>query len=153
VNAWHIGLNISRMDQNRKFVELKPQEVRNRLGMFGLHGETHKQPIIMLSGGQKSRVCLCELSLTMPHILFLDEPTNHLDIQSVDALAEALIKWQGGVVFITHDQRLVSRVAKELWVCKGDKSVLCYEGDFDDYKQEIIDEMPDEWFLSEEDHK
>jgi len=135
---------------SKKFKDLKPQEVRNKLGMFGLHGGTHTQPITLLSGGQKSRVCLCELSLTMPHILFLDEPTNHLDIQSVDALAEALIKWQGGVVFITHDQRLVSRVAKDLWVCKGDSSVLCYEGTFDDYKQEIIDEMPDEWFLSEE---
>jgi ATP-binding cassette subfamily F protein 3 len=80
----------------------------------------------------------------------LDEPTNHLDIQSVDALAESLIKWQGGVIFITHDQRLVSRVGKDLWVCKGDTRVIKYKGDFEDYKQEIIDEMPDEWFLSDE---
>jgi ATP-binding cassette subfamily F protein 1 len=135
---------------NRKFPEMRPQEVRNKLGSFGLHGNTHVQPITLLSGGQKSRVCLCELSLTMPHILFLDEPTNHLDIQSVDALADALIKWQGGVIFITHDQRLVSSVGKELWVVKGDTRVVRYDGTFDDYKQELIDEMPDEWFLSEE---
>jgi len=135
----------------RKFKELKPQEIRNKLGMFGLHGNTHTQAISLLSGGQKSRVCLCELSLLQPHILFLDEPTNHLDIQSVDALADALIKWEGGLVFITHDQRLVSSVAKELWVCKGDSSVLVYEGTFEEYRQEIIDKMPDEWFLSDED--
>lgn len=134
---------------SKKFPEYKPQEVCNKLGMFGLCGKTHNQAIALLSGGQKSRVCLCELSLTTPHILFLDEPTNHLDIQSVDALAEALLKWQGEVIFITHDQRLVSRVAKELWVCKGDTSVVKYSGTFDDYKQEIIDDMPDEWFLSE----
>jgi len=135
----------------KKFVELKPQEVMNKLGMFGLGGTTHDQRISLLSGGQKSRVCLCELSLTTPHILFLDEPTNHLDIQSVDALAEALLKWKGGVIFITHDQRLVSRVGKELWICKGDTQVIRYEGEFEDYKQEIINEMPDEWFLSDED--
>jgi len=135
---------------SRKFKDLKPQEVRNKLGSFGLHGGTHTQAISLLSGGQKSRVCLCELSLTMPHILFLDEPTNHLDIQSVDALAEALIKWQGGVIFITHDQRLVTTVGKELWVCKGDQHVVKYEGTFEDYKQEIIEGMPDELFLSDD---
>jgi len=134
---------------NKKFIELKPQEVRNKLGMFGLKGNTHTQPISLLSGGQKSRVCLCEMSLTVPHIMFLDEPTNHLDIQSVDALAEALIDFKGGIVFITHDQRLVNRVADELWVCKGDNKVKRYEGTFDEYKQEIINEMPDEWFQSD----
>lgn len=54
-------------------------------------------------------------------------------------------------MLITHDQRLVSRVCDELWVCRGilDKSVEIYDGTFDDYKQEIIDEMPDEWFLDD----
>jgi ATPase subunit of ABC transporter with duplicated ATPase domains len=134
-----------------KFKELRPQEVRNKLGMFGLKGVSHTQPISLLSGGQKSRVCICEMSLSLPHIMFLDEPTNHLDIQSVDALAEALIGFGGGVIFITHDQRLVNRVAKELWVCKPDeRSVTRYDGTFDDYKQEIIEGMPDEWFLEDE---
>jgi len=134
----------------KKFKELKPQEIRNKLGMFGLKGTSHTQPISLLSGGQKSRVCLCEMSLTMPHIMFFDEPTNHLDIQSVDALASALVEFNGGIIFITHDQRLVNVVAKELWVCKGDKKVHRYEGSFDDYKQEIIEKMPDEWFLSDD---
>jgi len=135
----------------RKFKELRPQEVRNKLGMFGLTGVSHTQPISLLSGGQKSRVCMCEMSLTQPHIMFFDEPTNHLDIQSVDALAESLIKFEGGIVFITHDQRLVNRVAKELWVCnQTTKTVTRYEGTFDDYKQEIIEGMPDEWFLEDE---
>jgi len=125
---------------NSKFKELKTQEIRNSLGMFGIHGTTQEQQISLLSGGQKSRVCLCEISLTMPHILFLDEPTNHLDIASVDALADALIQFKGGIVFITHDQRLVSQVASELWVC-GNNKVIRYEGTFDDYKQEIINDL------------
>jgi len=135
---------------NLKFKELKSQEVRNKLGMFGLKGASHTQPISLLSGGQKSRVCLCEMSLKMPHIMFFDEPTNHLDIQSVDALGDALIEFNGGIIFITHDQRLVNRVAKELWVCKGAQNVERYEGTFDDYKQEIIEQMPDEWFLDDD---
>jgi ATP-binding cassette subfamily F protein 1 len=128
---------------NSKFKHLKTQEVRNALGMFGLHGKTHEKPIELLSGGQKSRVCFCELSLTFPHVLFLDEPTNHLDIESVEALADSLNKFKGGVIFITHDLRLVSKVAKELWVCKGDKTVVNYDGTFEEYKQGIIDALDD----------
>lgn len=130
----------------KKFPQMKLQEIRNKLGSFGIHGDSQNKPIMLLSGGEKSRVCLCEISLTMPHILLLDEPTNHLDIQSVDALTDALIKWQGGVVFISHDQRLVSRVSKELWVINGNKKVTRYDGTFEDYKQELIAKMPNEWF-------
>jgi len=135
----------------KKFKELRPQEIRNKICSFGLTGVSPTQPISLLSGGQKSRVCLCEMSLSLPHIMFLDEPTNHLDIQSVDALAESLINFGGGIIFITHDQRLVNRVAKELWVCRpDDKTVSRYEGTFDEYKQEIVEKLPDEWFLEDE---
>lgn len=74
----------------------------------------------------------------------MDEPTNHLDIQSVDALSEALSKFGGGVVLISHDQRLVTAVATNLWVCRGNKLVESYKGTFDEYRQEIIDQIPSE---------
>jgi len=136
------------------FPEFKPQDIRNKLGMYNLKGSLHNQPISLLSGGQKSRVALSEIGLKNPHIFFLDEPTNHLDIQSVDALSQALQEFKGGVILITHDQRLVSTVAKELWVCRGNGGVEIFEGTFDDYKQEIIDKMPDELFLdSDEENK
>jgi len=131
----------------KKFPDFKEQEARNKLGMFNLKGNLHNQPISLLSGGQKSRVALAEIGLRTPHIFFLDEPTNHLDIKSVDALSEALQEFPGGVILITHDQRLVTTVAKELWVCRGDRSVEIYRKTFVDYKQEIIDKMPDELFL------
>jgi len=103
------------------FPEFKLQEVRNKLGAFNLKGDLHNKPISLLSGGQKSRVAMAEIGLKMPHIFFLDEPTNHLDIQSVDALSQALQEFKGGIILITHDQRLVNTVAKELWVCRGNK--------------------------------
>jgi len=137
----------------KKFPEFKLQEVRNKLGMYNLKGELHNQPISLLSGGQKSRVAMTEIALRNPHIFFLDEPTNHLDIQTVDALATALQEFKGGIVFITHDQRLVSTVATELWVCSGDGNVHTFEGSFDDYKQHIVDNMPDELFLVSDDEE
>jgi len=136
---------------SKKFPEFKIQEVRNKLGLFNLKGDLHNKAISLLSGGQKSRVAMAEIGLKMPHILFLDEPTNHLDIQSVDALSHALQDFKGGIILITHDQRLVNTVAKELWVCRGNKKVEIYEGTFEKYKQDIIDAMPDELFLVSED--
>ena len=69
---------------------LKPEQMRQQLGRFGLSGHHHLQPICKLSGGQKARVVFTSIALGHPHILLLDEPTNHLDMQSIDALSEAL---------------------------------------------------------------
>jgi ATP-binding cassette, subfamily F, member 1 len=65
------------------------------------------------AGGQKSRVVFTSICLENPHILLLDEPTNHLDMQSIDALSEALVDFEGGVVIISHDAQLLSRVCDE----------------------------------------
>lgn len=69
---------------------LKPEQMRQQLGRFGLSGHHHLQPICKLSGGQKARVVFTSIALANPHILLLDEPTNHLDMQSIDALSDAL---------------------------------------------------------------
>jgi len=79
--------------------------------------------------------------LVIPISIFLDEPTNHLDIESVDALASALKEFCGGIIIISHDQRLISSVCNELWACRGDKNVEIFDGTFEDYRQEIIDRM------------
>ena len=127
---------------------LKPEDMRAKLGRFGLAGHHHLQPICKLSGGQKARVVFAAIALSNPHILLLDEPTNHLDMQSIDALADALEEFEGGVVIISHDSRLLSRVCDdaeraEVWIVE-DGEVEHYDGDFADYKGELIKEIAHE---------
>jgi len=135
---------------NKQHPKLDVQDIRGRLGMYGLPGNMHDQPISLLSGGQKSRTILASLSIQKPHMYFFDEPTNHLDIESVDALSQALKEYNGGIIIISHDQRLLSTICNEIWVLRGNKTVEVYDGDFNDYRQEIIDKMDYALFDEEE---
>ena len=66
----------------------------------------------------------------------MDEPTNHLDIETIDSLAEALNEWDGGMVLVSHDFRLINQVAHEIWVCEN-QVVTRWEGDTMDFKQHL----------------
>ncbi|KAL6501436.1 ABC transporter F member 4 [Orobanche gracilis] len=123
----------------------KQEAVRAKLGKFGLPSHNHLTPIVKLSGGQKARVVLTSISMSSPHILLLDEPTNHLDMQSIDALADALDEFTGGVVLVSHDSRLISRVCEDLkrsqiWIVEGG-TVRFYDGTFDEYKEDLQKEI------------
>ncbi|KAH9921341.1 P-loop containing nucleoside triphosphate hydrolase protein [Fomitopsis serialis] len=120
-----------------KFPGKTEQEYRSHLGNFQISGMTGLQLIGTLSGGQKSRVAFAVLSLQRPHVLLLDEPTNHLDIEGLDALMQALTAWNGGVILISHDERFITTVAKELWVC-ADATVTKFKGDVQAYKSLIV---------------
>ncbi|KAI6185096.1 hypothetical protein M3Y97_00668100 [Aphelenchoides bicaudatus] len=95
---------------------IQPQEARKNLGRVGLPGVSHTVKIEDLSGGQKSRVALAELALGEPDILILDEPTNNLDIESIHALADAIESYKGGVLMVTHDERLIRATNCQLWI-------------------------------------
>ncbi|EJD55360.1 hypothetical protein AURDEDRAFT_179121 [Auricularia subglabra TFB-10046 SS5] len=120
-----------------RFPGKSEQEYRSHLGAFGITGLTGLQLIGTLSGGQKSRVSFAALSLQNPHVLLLDEPTNHLDIQGLDALMNAIAAWNGGVIVISHDERFITTVSNELWVC-GDGTLRKFRGDVQAYKSLIV---------------
>jgi len=116
------------------------QSIRNRLGKYGLEGHAHEVVMRDLSGGQKARVVFVELSLQRPHVLLLDEPTNNLDIETIDALIKAINEFNGGIVVVTHDQRLIEYCDCALWVVEKQSVTKWVEG-FDDYKASLLQEM------------
>ncbi|KHJ98189.1 hypothetical protein OESDEN_01830 [Oesophagostomum dentatum] len=116
------------------------QLARKHLGTVGLAGHAHTVKIKDLSGGQKSRVALAELALGEPDMLILDEPTNNLDIESIDALATAIEEFGGGVVMVTHDERLVRATECTLWIVEN-QNISEIDGDFDSYKKEVLEAL------------
>jgi len=114
----------------------KHEEMRKAVGRYGVTGVTQTLAIKNLSDGQKSRVVFAWIAWRQPHLLLLDEPTNHLDIETIDALAFAINQWDGGMVLVSHDFRLISQVAEEIWVCK-DKTINVWRGDILEYKEKL----------------
>lgn len=116
------------------------QDARKCLGRFGLESHAHTIQICKLSGGQKARVVFAELCCREPDVLILDEPTNNLDIESIDALAEAVNEYKGAVITVSHDARLITETNCQLWVVE-EQTVNQIEGDFDDYKREVLESL------------
>ena len=76
-------------------------------------------------------------------MLLLDEPTNHLDIETIDALADAIKAWNGGLVLVSHDFRLINQVAEEIWECNRG-TITKWEGDIVSYKENLISSIDSE---------
>ncbi|XP_030526670.1 ABC transporter F family member 1 [Rhodamnia argentea] len=112
------------------------EKMRASIGKFGLTGKAQVMAMKNLSDGQRSRVIFAWLAFRQPHMLLLDEPTNHLDIETIDSLAEALNEWDGGLVLVSHDFRLINQVAHEIWVCEN-QAVTRWEGDIMDFKMHL----------------
>eukprot|EP00566_Odontella_aurita_P004865 CAMPEP_0113545102 /NCGR_PEP_ID=MMETSP0015_2-20120614/11076_1 /TAXON_ID=2838 /ORGANISM="Odontella" /LENGTH=766 /DNA_ID=CAMNT_0000445433 /DNA_START=49 /DNA_END=2346 /DNA_ORIENTATION=- /assembly_acc=CAM_ASM_000160 len=91
------------------------QEMRSFIGRFQIQGTEALKPMMMLSGGQKSRIAFAALSYQKPHVIIFDEPTNHLDMESIDALVEAVKDFRGGIMVVSHDQHFVTNTCGELW--------------------------------------
>ncbi|SUN49790.1 ABC transporter ATP-binding protein [Streptococcus dysgalactiae subsp. dysgalactiae] len=107
-------------------------DIRNRLGAFLFSGDGVKKSVSMLSGGEKARLLLAKLSMENNNFLVLDEPTNHLDIDSKEVLENALIDFDGTLLFVSHDRYFINRLATKVLEITEKGSTL-YLGDYDYY--------------------
>lgn len=119
--------------------KLTPEvEIRNRLGAFLFSGDDVKKSVGMLSGGEKARLLLAKLSMENNNFLILDEPTNHLDIDSKEVLENALIDFDGTLLFVSHDRYFINRVATHVLELSENGSAL-YLGDYDYYIEKKVE--------------
>ncbi|KAK6463561.1 ATP-binding cassette protein [Scheffersomyces coipomensis] len=113
---------------------------RSQLGRYGLTGEGQTSQMATLSEGQRSRVVFALLAIEAPNLILLDEPTNGLDLSTIDSLADAINDFNGGVVVVSHDFRLLDKVAKDIFVIE-DKTATRWEGSILDYKKKLADKV------------
>ncbi|OJD28895.1 abc transporter atp-binding protein arb1 [Diplodia corticola] len=113
---------------------------RQQLGRYGLTGEAQTALMGTLSEGQKSRIVFALLAIEGPNMLLLDEPTNGLDIPTIDSLADAINAFSGGVVVVSHDFRLLDKIAKDIMVCEN-KTVHKWNGSIGEYKNHLRKKM------------
>ncbi|CAO3628785.1 unnamed protein product [Cunninghamella blakesleeana] len=138
-SADQLDLDLSPIDYMKKkfpHVSTETDHWRRTIGRYGLTGAHQTSPIGNLSDGLKSRLVFAELATLHPHIILLDEPTNHLDMESIDSLAEAINAFSGGVVLVSHDFRLISQVAQQIWHCNNGH-VEPFEGSISEYKEKL----------------
>jgi ATP-binding cassette subfamily F protein 3 len=107
-------------------------ELRSLLGCFLFSGDDVFKRIGVLSGGERNRYALLKMLLHPANFLLLDEPTNHLDLRAKDVLLEALMKYTGTVVFVSHDRYFIDKLATRVFEI-GDGTVEIYPGNYEDY--------------------
>jgi len=110
----------------------REQTLRDFLGRFGFRGDDATRPVGPMSGGEKARLLFSLLAWQRPQLLVLDEPTNHLDAQTRDSLADALARFDGALLLVSHDRYLL-RASVDRFVIVADGALTDYDGDLDDY--------------------
>ncbi|CAK0752735.1 putative ATP-binding protein YheS [uncultured Gammaproteobacteria bacterium] len=135
--AEELSLELTALAQAQRLLPKSTvEQVRALLGRFGL-GQTKAETVIgNLSGGEKARLLFALMARESPHLLLLDEPTNHLDIDSRAALAEAINEFEGAVIMVSHDARLIELCADQLWLVENG-GVVAFDGDLDDYRRRL----------------
>lgn len=109
-------------------------ELRSLLGGFLFGGDDVEKKIKVLSGGEKARVALAKTIVSKANFLLLDEPTNHLDMHSVELLAEALNKYQGSYILVSHDRYFISKTANKIWEIV-DHKIKEFKGTYDEWAE------------------
>jgi ATP-binding cassette subfamily F protein 3 len=117
--------------------QLNETQLRTRVGSMGLAGDKALTRVGNLSGGERARLMLAIATLDEPNLLILDEPTNHLDIDARNELLSALNDFEGAVILVSHDRRLLESTADQLWLV-ADGGVHPFDGDLDDYRRFLL---------------
>jgi ATP-binding cassette subfamily F protein 3 len=117
--------------------KLTIEQVRGQLGGFGFSQDKQQTLVGQLSGGERARLMLALATLDKPNLLILDEPTNHLDIDARNELLTALNDFDGAVILVSHDRRLIEATADRLLLVSNGK-VEPFEGDLDDYRRFLL---------------
>jgi ATP-binding cassette, subfamily F, member 3 len=115
-------------------MSLNELELRQLLGCFLFSGDDVFKKIKVLSGGEKARVALAKVIAAKGNFLMLDEPTNHLDMQSVEMLIDALQKYEGTLIFVSHDRYFINKTANKIWHIEHGK-VKEFVGGYEEYVQ------------------
>ncbi|WP_035349555.1 ABC-F family ATP-binding cassette domain-containing protein [Edaphobacter aggregans] len=116
------------------------EDIRGILGQMLFRGEEGMKKTDALSGGEAARLLFCKLMLQKPNVLVLDEPTNHLDLESINALNQALQKYEGTVFLVTHDQDLIEEAGTRIWNFEGgpnDFRITDHKGPYEEYQQQL----------------
>jgi ATP-binding cassette subfamily F protein 2 len=142
-SAEQLDLTKSSLDFVRDRYSSKSQDYqywRQQLGRYGLSGEGQTALMGTLSEGQKSRIVFALLAIDSPNMILLDEPTNGLDIPTIDSLADAINAYSGGVVVVSHDFRLLDKIAKQILVCEN-QTIRQWDGTIGEYKNYLRKKM------------
>ncbi|RSL73734.1 ABC transporter ATP-binding protein ARB1 [Fusarium duplospermum] len=142
-SAEQLDLTKSALDFVRDKYSEKSQDYqywRQQLGRYGLSGDSQTALMGTLSEGQKSRIVFALLAIESPNMLLLDEPTNGLDIPTIDSLADAINAFSGGVIVVSHDFRLLDKIAKQILVCEN-QTIREWDGSISEYKNYLRKKM------------
>ena len=116
------------------------EDIRGILGQMLFRGEEGNKKTEALSGGEAARLLFCKIMLQKPNVLVLDEPTNHLDLESINALNQAMQKYEGTVFLVTHDQDLIEEVGTRIWHFEGGPAgfhITDHKGPYEEYQQQL----------------
>ena len=128
-----LNLNDSVLEEMKQAGSGKNElELRTLLGCFLFSGDDVDKKVKVLSGGEKARVALAKTIAGKANFLLLDEPTNHLDIHSCELLAEALNKYEGSYILVSHDRYFISKTANKIWEIE-DGRIKVFKGGYDEY--------------------
>ena len=133
-------------DFQAAFPDLSGNEVRTSLGRFLFSGEDVLKKLSSLSGGELVRLELCKIFERKPNVLILDEPTNHMDITSKETLEDLILKYEGTVIFVSHDRYFVNKIATKLLIFENGETKI-FDGKYSDYAHpntKIVEEITKE---------